>query len=260
MKKAMISIALIFILLLVGCQKSMDFENPENLSKQSTNLAGSVQDPEVNSNEQPKLSSGFGDKTVVEAPLPTRSIEVQSIEKLNEMREMINCKDETQLSQYIQSISESGIQSKDDLLAFVRIIDSLPKFSILDGCVTWICFSDGISEDTGRETKVVFVTTEAENGDWVRLEYALSVSDASQEMIKEKASTDEKFILKSPVEFSDEDVTLHIEMRTPHPSGEGTMIRWTGEAKGIFIRIYYYTQNADNVKTEELFKNANSRQ
>jgi hypothetical protein len=31
------------------------------------------------------------------------------------------------------------------------------------------------------------------------------------------------------------------------------MIQWIGEVDGIFTRIYYFTNNTGNVKTENLF-------
>lgn len=193
--------------------------------------------------------------TVANDPLPSKSIEIRDFEKLNEMREMVTCEDETRLSQYIQSIADSGIQSKDELITFVKLIDSLPHISILDGNVTGICFSHSISEDTGKETNVVYVTTEAENGDWTRVEYVLSVTDVAKKISDEKISVGENSLLTSPVKDSDGKLTLHIETRNPHQSGEGTMILWVGEAEGIFTRIYYYAGNADDVNTDNLFSN-----
>ena len=169
------------------------------------------------------------------------------------MKEMLACNDETRLEQYIQGIADSGVQSKDDLLAFVKMIDTLPQVPILDGDITWIRFSHSISEDTGKETNVVYVTTEAANGDWTRVEYVLSVSDVSKKISDEKISIGEGSVLNSIVKNSDENLILHIETRTPHPSGNGTMIQWIGEVDGIFTRIYYFTNNTGNVKTENLF-------
>ena len=97
------------------------------------------------------------------------------------------------------------------------------------------------------------VTTEAANGDWTRVEYVLSVSDVSKKISDEKISIGEGSVLNSIVKNSDENLILHIETRTPHPSGNGTMIQWIGEVDGIFTRIYYFTNNTGNVKTENLF-------
>lgn len=150
---------------------------------------------------------------------------------------------------------DSGVQSKDDLFAFVKIIDCLPQIPILDGNITWTRFSHSISEDTGKETNVVYVTTEAVNGEWTRVEYVLSVTDVSQKISDEKVSIGEGSILNSPVKNSDGNLTLHVETRNPHPSGNGTMIQWIGEVDGIFTRIYYFTNNTGDVETGNLFNN-----
>ncbi len=223
--------------------------------KDSLSSENNQNDVETAPNEQITSNPNSNDKTATEEPLPSQSIEIESLEKLNEMREMVTCDDEMRLAQYIQSISDSGVQGKDDLFAFVKMIDSLPQIPILDGNITWICFSHSISEDTGKETNVVYVTTEAGNGNWTRVEYVLSVADISQKILDEKASIGEGSILNSPVKNSDGNLTLHVETRNPHPSGNGTMIQWIGEVDGIFTRIYYFTNAPGEVETESLFRN-----
>ena len=188
-------------------------------------------------------------------PLPSQSIEISGLEKFNEMKAMIANNDEAQLEQYVQSIASSGIQSKDDLIAFVKLIDSMPQISVLDGNVTSIRFSHTVSEDTGKETNVVYVVTEAANGDWTRMEYVLSVANVARKISEEKAAIGENSLLTSAVKNSDGKLTLHIETRQLHPSGTGTLIQWVGEANGIFTRIFYYTNNSDSVKTDNLFSN-----
>jgi hypothetical protein len=236
MKKTIISIVMILVIFLVGCQ------NVENPSGSENDLGAQL-----------TSNSESNNKTVLKEPFPSQSIEVKGLEKFNEMKEMLACNDETRLEQYIQGIADSGVQSKDDLLAFVKMIDTLPQVPVLEGDITWIRFSHSISEDTGKETNVVYVTTEAANSDWTRVEYVLSVSDVSKKISDEKISIGEGSVLNSVVKNSDENLILHIETRTPHPSGNGTMIQWIGEVDGIFTRIYYFTNNTDNVKTENLF-------
>ena len=253
MKKVLITMMLIFAIFLSACQSVV---NQNDIPTQSdTKMENNQNDKETDPNKQITSNSNSNDKSSTSEPLPSQSIEVQGLEKLNEMREMLLCDDETRLEQYIQSVANSGVQSKDDLFAFVKIIDSLPQIPILDGNITWICFSHTISEDTGKETTVVYVTTEAANGDWTRVEYVLSVTDISRKILDEKASVGEDSILISPVKNSDGKLTLHIETRNPHPSGKGTMIQWIGEADGIFTRIYYFTNNPGDVETGSLFNN-----
>lgn len=193
--------------------------------------------------------------TVINEPLPDKTIEVRNIDRLNEMRKMLTCDDESQWNQYIESVSDCGIESKDDILTFVKLIDALPQISILDGDITWIYFSHGISEDTGKETTVVYITTKAKNGDWTRIEYVLSITDVSKKISDEIESIGDNSVLNNFVKSLDGDLTLYIETREPHPSDKGTMIQWVGHAKGIFTRIYYYTSNPSDINADNLFGN-----
>ena len=240
MKKSIICITLIMAIFLVGCQ---------NVDNQENSMQESNPDEHIQSNPNLDDNAPTGD------PMPSQSIEIQSLDKLNEMRDMLKCDDDAQLGQYIQSVSNTGIQSRDDLIVFVKLIDSLPHIPILDGNITWVRFSRGISEDTGKETSVVYITTEAANGDWTRVEYILSVTDVSERVSEEKISIGESTLVVSPIKNSDEKLTLHTETRNPHPSGEGTMIQWVGEANGIFTMIHYYTKTPEDINTQNLFKN-----
>ena len=243
MKRIIICIILVLSVLFGGCQ-NVDVQE-SSLEQSDTNIKT---DPAEQTSSEPN-----SDNPLTKDPPPSQTIEIQGLEKLNEMRKMVACGDETQLGQYVQSVADSGIQSKDDLIAFVKLIDALPHISVLDGSVTWICFSHSISEDTGKETNVVYVTTEATDGDWMRVEYVLSVADVSKKILDEKIQVGEESLLSSAVTSADGKLTFHIEMRSLHPSGRGTMIQWVGEADGIFTRIFYYTDNESDVKTEELF-------
>ena len=193
------------------------------------------------------------EKIATDRILPSQTIEVRSLEDFNKMKEMSVCNDEALLQQYFQSFTFARPQSKEDLSAFVNLIDTTPIIPILDGNVVWICFSRDISRDTGKETTVVHISTEAANGDWTRVEYLLSATDVSKKISEEKILVSENSILKSPIKNSDGNLTLHTETREPHPSGNGTMIEWFGEVEGIFVRIYYFTNAPENVNTEDLF-------
>ena len=193
------------------------------------------------------------EKITTDRILPSQTIEVRSLEEFNKMKEMSVCDDEAQLQRYFQSFMFNGPQSKEDLSAFVNLIDSMPIIPILDGNIVWICFSRDISEDTGKETTVVYISTEAANGDWTRIEYVFSVTDIPAKISAEKSEIENKFLLNSPIKNSDGNLTLHIETREPHPSGNGTMIQWVGETEGIFTRIFYFTNDPEKVNAENLF-------
>lgn len=237
MKKVLMSMMLILAVFLAGCQ---NVENRNDLLTQSNS------DNQTDTITNPSAAS---------EPLPSQSIEIRGIEKLNEMRDMLSCDDSTQVDSYIQSMANSGVQSKEELLAFVKIMDSLPMIPVLDGNITWIRFSHSISEDTGKDTNVVYITTEAANGDWTRVEYVLSVTDVSQKISEEKVSIGENCTLNPPVKNAEGNLTLYAEARNPHSSGKGTMIQWIGDVDGIFTRIYYFTSTPEDVEAGSLFNN-----
>lgn len=277
MKKTMICMVLTFTLFLIGCHND-DIQNhsseqsnilethptevksdfiEETSTQETATQETATQETATEATESTEMSTQANESATQERitadPPPSQSFDIRSLEELNRMREMAECKDEAQLEEYVQSIKASGIMSKDDLLAFVKIIDSLSHVSLLDGKVTWICFSRDISEDTGKETAIVYITTESANGDWTRIEYLLSVKDASKKIADEIAFLGEDAALAAPVKTADERLTLHAETRKAHPSGTGTMILWYGEADGIFTRIHYYTNTPENIDANELF-------
>ena len=227
MKKVLITMMLIFTIFLSGCQ------DVRKISEQT--------------NSSNKITSTID--------LPSQTIEVRSLEDFNKMKEMSMCDDESQLQQYFQSFTVERPQSKEDITAFVNLIDSMPIIPILDGNIVWICFSRDISKDTGKEATVVYIATVAENGDWTRIEYVFSVTDIPAKISVEKSELENKSLLNSPIKNSDGNLTLHIETRNPHPSGNGTMIQWVGETEGIFTRIYYFTNNPNDIETKALFSN-----
>lgn len=246
MKKALISIMLLLAVILGGCN---------SVANQNDLPAQSYYDSESNPDELTTSKPNSNDNTDTDKPLPSQSIEIQSLDKLNEMRGMLSCDDEMQLGQYIQSIADTGVHNKDDLFAFVNLIDSLPKIPVLNGNITWICFSHGVSEDTGEETNVVFITTVSANGNWTRIEYVLSVTDISKKISDEIALIGEDSMLNSPIKTPGGNLTLYVETRKPHPSGNGTVIQWIGEVEEMFTRIYYFTNTPGDVETETLFNN-----
>ena len=260
MKRVLLITVILLIAFLVSCNTTNkingNVEISEEKSSELTEAFTTVEPSESTENngylETPET---IEHNTVLNDMLPSKSIEIYSIEKLNEMRDMLSCNDEVQLGEYIKSVADCGIQNKDDLFSFVKLIDSLPQMSILEGNITWIRFSHSISEDTGKETDVVYVTTKSENGDWTRIEYVLSITDVSRKISEERELIGDNSVLNNTVKSADGNLTLYIETRKPHPSDEGTMILWIGEVKGIFTMIHYYTGNSSNVNTDNLFGN-----
>lgn len=181
---------------------------------------------------------------------------IQSPAQLNELRAVIACDDAERWTQALQSTAVTKREnSKEELIAFVTLVDSLPQISILDKEFSKIMYGKGISEDTGKEYKVIYVITHADNGDWTRVEYILSITDVSRAIAEEKSVIGDNSLLSAAVSSADGKMTLYAETREPHPTESGTMIRWWGETQGIFTRIVYYTNHADEVNSENIASN-----
>ena len=99
----------------------------------------------------------FGSDTHQEPPISIThqeppisiSISVDSLAELDKMREMISCTDEEVLNNYLRSLSGGGARSRDDLILFLNVLDSLPILEIIDGEIIWISyfFDDEDKED-----------------------------------------------------------------------------------------------------------------
>lgn len=186
------------------------------------------------------------------------SISINSLEKLKEMRQMVECEDEETLKLFMRSVNGGGADSREDLVEFLQLIDSLPILNFFDGTVTWISHETGNSIDTGAYYDVIYVSTEAENGDWTRIEYLLSYDDVPTEMQKRKEKGEfADSTIKNPIQSKDDKIKVYAEKRKKHPMGTGDLINWTLDVDGIFVWVFYYTNNADSVITEDVFDKVN---
>ncbi len=173
-----------------------------------------------------------------------KSISLDSAQALAQMRSMAVSSDEAVVSAYL---SEVGTEiTQEDLKSFLRLLDSLPIVNILDGEVTWISLSSAISQDTGKNTTVLYITTKADSGDWVRLEYLLSATELTA------ASDSAATVFPNPIVSNDNRITVYNELRKDHPTKPGKMILWEMKIDEIYLYVQYYTQVSDAVNISEL--------
>ncbi len=200
---------------------------------------------------------GQGDGSQIDPPVPTvpePSITLHSIEELDEMREMIACEDAQLLQAYLRSITGGGANDRQDLIDFVALVDSTPYAWVLQGEVTGLHYQNGTVKDTGEPYEVFNVSVQAENGDWVRCRYILSIKDVAAHMDKIKQEIGSGNLLPAPLSTADGRLTLHTETREPHASGTGDLITWWGELDGIVLEIAYHVADADAVDTASLLE------
>jgi uncharacterized lipoprotein NlpE involved in copper resistance len=228
-KLVLILIALVFIL--IGCQKQ-----PED--------------------ELEKETTGNDSENTTNHVDPNPSINIHSLEELEKMREMAESKDEEALNLYLRSVNGGGAHNREDLIAFLDLIDSLPILKLIDGQIVWINYEEGERPTTGEYYHSIIISTEAANGDWTMIEYQLSIDDIPAR-IERRKTTEElaESILKTPLQTKDGRIKVYSEARKEHPSGIGDFITWILDLDGIYTGVIYYTKHADEVRANEVFQN-----
>ena len=183
---------------------------------------------------------------------PPPSMAIHSMEELEEMREMILCQDEQKLKEYLRSIKGGGAGGRENLIFFVNLVDSVPYVHCFEGDIIWIDYSKGVK---GKE--VLYITLEAPNGDWMRIEYIFSLTDV-QAAIEERVLNQENGeAFLPPLKSKDEKLKVYHELRAPHPSGVGDSIRWIADLDGIFAYIVFYDSMGETLYPKELLPSMN---
>ena len=201
----------------------------------------------------------FGSDTHQEPPISIThqeppisiSISVDSLAELDKMREMISCTDEEVLNNYLRSLSGGGARSRDDLILFLNVLDSLPILEIIDGEIIWISY---FFDDEDKEDDVVIISTKSANGDWVRVEYLINESNVGAEIKRREAAGEYRHsTIDTPIQSKAGRIQVYSEVREDHPSGIGYLINWNVVVDGILTRVVYYSEDIDDMHAESLF-------
>ena len=175
-------------------------------------------------------------------PLPT--IHVQSLAELETMREMVECEDEQILNAYLHSITGGGARSRQDLIDFLKLVDSMPYARFIDGEITSLTYNE--------TDEWLSVSVEANNGKSLYCNYQLGVSDVEKQMAKATRKLGRQNLLSAPLSTGDGRLTLYTETR--EPSANGDVIRWQGVLDGIAVLIVYRVDDADAIDTATLLE------
>ncbi|MBR5880227.1 MAG: hypothetical protein IKZ16_00950 [Clostridia bacterium] len=181
--------------------------------------------------------------------MPELSIEVRSMQEFEKMREMIDCEDEQALEEYLQGLGGYAVDSRQDLIDFVALAESMPCAWIIDGEVTYMSHTIHTPSTAG----VFSASIRAENGDEVSCYMHLDTTDPGASLAAVKAQMGKENLLDSPLSTPDGRLTLHFEIR--QPSGRADRITWWGELDGMVVEIRYCVSNADTVDTRQLLAN-----
>ncbi len=242
MKKTILVLFCIALFLMVGCHEASTDTTANTTNTTNTTITNNNTTPQTT----PKRNTPSAE------PLTSHSLSVHSLEELDEMREMILCTDEERLQQYLISV-EGIADTREDLIDFVSLIDSIPYLDLIQGEISWINHSCGTSEDTGKAYDFVMISAKKQNGEWIRFEYNLLLPDSTGGFKTEIGNLSPSVVLSQPIRSTQGDVTLFSEERKAHPTEKGTVITWCGSVDGIFTRIVYYTEKPDSVEAKALF-------
>ena len=179
---------------------------------------------------------------------PYETINIYSIEELKKMREMLECEDEEQLQQYLDTLG-SGARSKTDLEMFLTMADRFLYVNAVDGEVCLMHHSKGISIDTGKNTEVFYIAFKSTNGDWIRYEYLLSGKDMTNQ-----ATTEELSFFEKPLTDPSKKMVVLSENREVHPSGVGELVTWFAKIDGIDAYIVQYSSSPDQISVDAILK------
>ncbi len=205
-------IALLMVLSLVACGK-------EEAKQPKPNFNPGPDDTEENNTSEPPEYVG-----------------VRSLEELETMREMIKSTDEKALASYLISVEGGGADSVADLETFLNLYDTLPKFSLMDGEISWIAKYDD----------VICITTKNENGNGCLVEYHYAN--------KGKTVNFETYgnVLPEPLVSADKKVTIYTEKQTVLEEGKGVSVRMWGMLEDMTIFIKYVDRNNNSVDATAL--------
>lgn len=236
MKKTLsIFLCLIIVISLFGCNNT--FDDAESNATIEDDISDVTEEP-----------SGM----IFDNVPPPKWISLYSPEEeLPKMREMLYCTDEQKFRDYLYSLYIYDTDGRERLLVFLDRVDSIPYIKIYDEEITVINYQ----ESTISSNKTFQIGTTDKNGDSVGLLYYLVEEQLNDPVAyaTEAASNRGGSLLAEPLESEDKRLTIISEQRenfTFHNLENG--IEWWGVLDGMAIRIVYSSENADNIKIEDV--------
>ena len=166
--------------------------------------------------------------------LMSKKIQVHSLAELETLKQMLKESDE--------KVDLNGtfgqFATREDYEMFVKLYETLPKLSLMEGEVTWIC-------QYGEEE--LMITTKNENEEWFRVEYQLKATDISELNLRKDAISFEKSITTG-----DNRLTVYKEQRTVREDGM-EVIEWVAKLDDMPVYVVYCANNSPTVTAQSLF-------
>lgn len=205
--------------------------------------------------QETKSEETNSENSVLKPSLPNRYIGVRSLAQLNEMRAMIVEKNEDNLAQYLRSVEGGGARTRDDLITFIDLVDSLPIIKLIDGDITWIAYYHNDNTSDKKENGIVHISTRSKKDEWTRIEYKLLETDINTEI--EAMQFNEKNLNGKKGELfksNDDRIKVHYQTMQKHPSGSGNIYKWIASVDDIIIHVVYSTSNSKEITAFDFFK------
>ena len=229
-----IILVLIYALIsLFGCNNAPNNKSSDTFSTQSTDTG--------------PISTEKITEVIYSDPPMKRSVSVDSLEELSQLRELMFCTDQQELE---SSLLKFGFFNVNDLSIFLEIVDSVPYPNVMDGDITWIAYDE---YEENIEYTVLYVTVTAENGYSARIIYRPRLVDpvSTAELRASEAAS----LISQPISSEDGRVTIWAEFRDSHPVyPNANYVEWIAIIDGIFTEILYVFPNTDNINTEEFLE------
>lgn len=232
MKKILLFIAALFMVVCTtGCGSVSD---DKDLS-----LSSAKQESTLN-------SSNKTTNNTQEEPQSKYVISIRSKDQLNELRNSLS-KSEKENKNYYDSIEGGSVQSKEDVVLFLNLIESLPVIDFFDGEISWICYDAGISADTNEFNESAYITVKSDK-DWARFEYQLDDENSSIMTKVDQFSSD----LEEEVCNKTNTVKLYSETIKEHSSGSGNIITWNMIIQDFPVTVVYYSSDEKNIDIKKI--------
>ena len=243
MKKIHLFFAVIIVLLcsITGCKTS----------KADINVAESDNETETSEATQDSFYNNIAIYDIEEG------INVRSLAEFKAMREMAKYAQDEEFEHYLPSVKCTPLTTREDVLDFVTLVETVPFVKFIEGDITWISQSIGKTESEKIVSNQLFISTKAADGKWVRVQYMLHFSNDSETIeqeINRMSKLSPESICLNIVKSNDERITVYAETREDHPSGVGDLITWFVDIDGVLARVVFYTDNATDIKTDVFFK------
>ncbi len=179
--------------------------------------------------------------------LPAQWIGVNGEEELDMMREMVENEDERALEQYIESLEAHGIQSRQDLIDFITLVDHTPYPKLVKGEIVSMYYAC----QTNHEPASLRVVEVADSGERVYYNRLLSIEDAAAYITQIEQEIAKENRLSAPLSVVDGRLTLYTERRM-YVSPD-YVIEWWGILDGVVIQIQYAASDISEIDTAVLF-------